>query len=84
MVVSLAYPCCLQSPLHNRKRKMTDPAIYLINIKHATKELNEYLANAHTPDNVRLAEILVLAKEIEEDARNLKAWAIDLNLKGNE
>jgi hypothetical protein len=63
---------------------MTDPAIYLINIKHATKELNEFLANAHTPDNLRLAEILVLAKEIEEDAKNLKAWAIDLNLKGSE
>jgi hypothetical protein len=84
MVVSLAYPCCLQSSLHYRKRKMTDPAIYLINIKHATKELNEYLANANTPDNVRLAEILVLVKEIEEDARNLKAWAIDLNLRGSE
>ena len=63
---------------------MTDPAIYLINIRHATKELGELLADAYTPDNQRIAEILVLAKHIEEDARNLKAWAIDLNLKGNE
>lgn len=63
---------------------MTDPSIYLINIKHNCKELGELLADAYMPDNVRIAEILVLAKEIEEDARNIKDWAIDLNLKGSE
>ena len=62
---------------------MTDPSIYLINIRHSTKELGELLADAHTPDNLRIAQILTLAKEVEEDARNLKDWAIDLNLKGN-
>ena len=84
MVVSLDYPCCLKPSLHYRKRKMTDPSIYLVNIRHNTKELNELLANAQTPSNVRLAEILVVSQEIQDDAAKLKAWAIDQNLKGIE
>ena len=63
---------------------MTDPSIYLVNIKHNSKELQELLADAKTPNNIRLAEILVITQEILDDAQNIKAWAIDQNLKGIE
>lgn len=84
MVVYLVHTCRLKPSLHYRKRKMTDPSIYLVNIRHNTKELNELLADAQTPTNVRLAEILVVSQEIQDDAAKLKAWAIDQNLKGIE
>ena len=60
---------------------MTDPSINLVNIKHNAKELQEHLANAQKPSNVRLAEILVICQEILEDAQHIKAWAIDKNLE---
>ena len=63
---------------------MIDPSINLVNIKHNAKELQEQLADAKTPNNVRLAEIMVICQEILEDAQQIKAWAVDQNLKGQE
>ena len=63
---------------------MTYPSIYVVNIKHAAKELQELLADAKTPKDARMDCILIVVNELLEDAKNIKAWAVDQNLKGKE
>jgi len=55
--------------------KMIDPAINVVNIKDAIKDLQELIAFAENPKPERADLILALSNDIIEDATALAEWA---------